>query len=112
MGKIKGITITLIDKVKTGVDGFGHSVYEDIPIEVENVLISPTTADDVVSALNLTGRKAIYTLGIPKGDTHEWQDREVIFFGKNWRTFGIPVEGIEAMIPLEWNKKVTVERYE
>ena len=43
---------------------------------------------------------------------HEWEDRKVTFFGKDWRVFGIPSEGIESMIPLKWNKKVTVERYE
>lgn len=112
MSRIKGITITLIDKVKTGVDGFGHSVYEDVPIEVENVLVSPTSFDEAVSQLNLTGRHAVYTLGIPKGDDHEWEDREVQFFGQRWRTFGITQQGIEAMVPLEWHKKVTVERYE
>ena len=55
---------------------------------------------------------ASYTLGIPKGDQNEWKDREVRFFGRKWRTLGIPLEGIEAMMPLEWNKKVMVEAYE
>ena len=53
-----------------------------------------------------------YTLGIPKGDQNEWKDREVRFFGRKWRTIGFPLEGIEAMIPLDWNKKVMVEAYE
>ena len=61
--------------------------------------------------MNLTGKKAVYTLAIPKGDTHDWEDKEVKFFGKRWRTFGIPLEGIEQLIPLDWNKKVMVERY-
>lgn len=111
MGRIKGITVILIDKVKTGQDDFGHSVFEDREIEVENVLVQPTPTDDKVSQLNLTGKVAVYTLAIPKGDTHNWEDREVLFFGQRWRTFGIPTEGIESLIPLDWNKKVTVERY-
>lgn len=111
MGRIKGITVILIDKVKTGQDDFGHSVFEDREIEVENVLVQPTSTDDKVSRLNLTGKVAVYTLAIPKGDTHNWEDREVLFFGQRWRTFGIPTEGIESLIPLDWNKKVTVERY-
>lgn len=111
MGRIKGITVILIDKVKTGQDDFGHSVFEDREIEVENVLVQPTLTDDKVSQLNLTGKVAVYTLAIPKGDTHNWEDREVLFFGQRWRTFGIPIEGIESLIPLDWNKKVTVERY-
>lgn len=112
MGKIKGITIQLVDKVKVGVDPFGTSIYEDKPFDIDNVLISPVSSDDVVNQQNLTGKKAVYTLAIPKEDTHEWEDKEVLFFGKRWRTFGMPLEGIEELIPLDWNKKVMVERYE
>lgn len=112
MGKIKGIAIQLIQKVQTSTDPFGNPIFEDKPINVDNVLISPTLSDDVVNQLDLTGRKAVYTLGIPKNDTHDWEDKEVIFFGERWRTFGIPTEGIDDMIPLDWNKKVLVERYE
>lgn len=112
MGRIKGITIQLVDKVKVGDDSFGRPIYEDRPISIDNVLVSPTSSDDVVNQQNLTGKKAVYTLAIPKSDTHEWEDKEVLFFGKRWRTFGMPLEGIEELIPLDWNKKVMVERYE
>ncbi|MDT2752337.1 hypothetical protein P7G96_10040 [Enterococcus thailandicus] len=111
MAKIKGITIILVDKVKTGTDPFGNPIYEDGDIEVENVLVSPTSSDDIVNQLTLNGKKAVYTLGIPKDDTHDWEDKEVKFFGERWRTFGFPSEGIKDLIPLDWNKKVMVERY-
>lgn len=111
MAKIKGMKVTLIDKVATGTDPFGHQVYADKEVIIDNVLVAPTAAADVVSQLNLTGKKAVYTLAIPKGDTHEWEDKEVRFFGQRWRVFGIPLEGIDELIPLDWNKKVTVERY-
>lgn len=112
MSNIKGITIILIDKVKTSTDPFGHPIYEESEIPVENVLVSPSTTEDITNQLNLTGKKAEYTLAIPKGDMNNWTDKEVRFFGKRWRTIGIPQEGIEEMIPLEWNKKVMVEHYE
>jgi hypothetical protein len=51
-------------------------------------------------------------LGIPKEDEHDWENRRVDFFGEKWRVFGIPTKGIEDIIPLDWNMKVTVERYE
>ena len=111
MGMIKGITVTLIDNSETGKDPFGNPIYEDKEIEVNNVLVSPTSSDDIVNQLTLTGKKAIYTLAIPKEDTHDWEDKKVRFFGKTWRTFGEPLEGIEELIPLDWNKKVTVEHY-
>lgn len=96
---------------KTGTDPFGNPIYEETDIDVENVLVSPTSTDDIVNQLTLTGKKAVYTLAIPKGDTNDWEDKEVKFFGKHWRTFGFPIEGIEDLIPLDWNKKVMVERY-
>ncbi|MDT2641211.1 hypothetical protein P7D52_00090 [Enterococcus dongliensis] len=108
---IEGITITLIDKQEVGKDPFGKPLYEDVSIPVENVLVAPTSSDDIVNQMNLTGKKAVYTLAIPKGDTHNWEDKEVIFFSQRWRTFGFPTEGIEDLIPLDWNKKVMVERY-
>lgn len=109
---IKGTTVTLINKIETGKDPFGEPVFEESEIEVDNVLISPTTSDDIVNQLTISGKKAVYTLAIPKDDTNIWEDQEVRFFGERWRVFGVPMQGIDHLIPLAWNKKVTVERYD
>lgn len=109
---MRGIAITLYDKVQTGVDAFNRPVYEDVATTVDNVLIGEPTTEDVINELNLTGKHLAYTLAIPKGDTHEWNDRKVEFFGEVFRTYGEPTQGIEHLIPLSWNKKVKVERYE
>ena len=112
MGSIKGVPVTLYEVVQTGVDAFNEPIYEETPTTVDNVLISPTTQTEILEAVNLYGKKAVYTLAIPKGDTHEWMDRRVDFFNQSWRVFGIPSQGIDDLIPLDWNLKVTVERYE
>ena len=112
MALIKGITVTLINKKEVDRDPFDEPIYEEVEIEVDNVLVSPTSSDDIVNQLNIDGKKAVYTLAIPKGDTNNWENAEVRFFGERWRTFGIPTEGIDHLIPLKWNKKVMVERYE
>src|SRR5690606_10442481 len=109
---IKGITVTLITKKEVGRDPFNRPIYEDVEIEVDNVLVSPVSTEDIVHTLELTGKKAVYTLAVPKGDENDWEDAEVIFFGQRWRTIGFPTEGIDHLIPLDWNKKVMVERYE
>lgn len=109
---LKGITVTLINKSQTGTDPFGAPVYSDVETEVDNVLVAPASSDDIINQMSLTGRKAIYQLAIPKGDENEWENQEVRFFNQRWRAFGIPLEGIEELIPLSWNKKVMVERYE
>ena len=108
---IHGITITLFQKQKKGVDGFGHPIYEETSELVENVLVAPAQEQEILDTLNLTGRKAIYTLAIPKGDTHDWENAEVEFFGRKWKTIGMPISGIDTLIPLQWNMKVRVENY-
>lgn len=112
MGRLRGIDVVLYTKNKVGEDEFGAPVYEELPEVVNDVLVGEPEGSDVTDTLNLTGKRLAYTLAIPKGDTHEWRDRKVEFFGRKFRTFGEPVEGIEGMIPLRWNKKVKVERYE
>ena len=112
MAQIVGIDVVLHQKTQTGVNSFNEPVYSTEAVTVSNVLVHPTTSDDVVDENSLVGRKEVYTLAIPKGDTHEWENQIIEFWGKTWKSFGFPQEGIEQNIPLLWNKKVTVERYE
>lgn len=107
-----GISIILYEKTEAGTDPFGKPIYTEAPLVVENVLIGEPSSEDIVDALNLYGKRVAYTLGIPKGDTHTWEDSTVEFFGQRFRTIGYPTQGIEELIPLAWNKKVKVERYE
>lgn len=106
---IKGITVTLYTRTKTGVDAFNAPVYTETPVVVDNVLVAPLSDEEILDTLNLTGRRAKYQLGIPKGDTHTWEGCEVEFFGERWRVIGQPTSGIDDLIPLRWNKKVKVE---
>lgn len=112
MGRITGITIQLYEQTQTGVDAFNRPVYSEKAVDVEDVLIGEPSSQDVVDELNLSGRMLAYTLAIPKGDTHIWEGRKVGFFGDIFRVIGKPTQGIEENIPLRWNKKVKVERYE
>ena len=109
---IRGITILLYEKRQTGTDAFHAPIYEETPIEVPNVLVGEPSAEDIVNEMQLYGKRIAYTLAIPKGDTHDWNDATVEFFGQKWRTYGGVTQGIENLIPLCWNRKVKVERYE
>lgn len=111
MELIKGITVVLHEQRQVGIDAFNMPIYEDSTIQVEDVLVAPSSTDDITTSLDLYGKKAVYTLAIPKGDAHDWCDTTVEFFGRKWKTFGYPLEGIEENIPLSWNKKVMVETY-
>lgn len=112
---MRGVTIKLIDKVDSGqTDELNRTIFIDRQITVHDVLVAPSSGQEIIDTLNLYGKKAIYTLGIPKTDTNTWEDREVILpapFAGRYRTIGYSTAGIDAMIPLRWNRKVTVERY-
>lgn len=111
MAMIKGIPVIIKVKKETGKDGFDRPIYEYTEEVVKNVLVAPANSDDIATSKDLTGKKAVYTLAIPKGDRHDWTDCIVCFFGQEWHAIGYPLEGIEENIPLDWNKKVMVERY-
>lgn len=108
---IKGISILLYEPTKVGTDAFGADVYMDVPVTVGNVLIAPVSTEDIISDLQMYGKRAAYELCIPKDDEHTWEDRTVEFFGTKWRTFGFSEYYLPDLIPLEWNRKVKVERY-
>lgn len=109
MARLTGDTVILFDRVKTGVDPFGAPVFEEVPVEVDNVLICPASTESVTDGMQLYGKHAVFELLIPKCDGHYWESRTVSFYGSKWKTFGIPLRWQNP--PGSWNRKVMVERY-
>jgi len=109
---MRGITVTLYEKTQVGLDPANVPVFDEIPVQVENVLVAPETTVQLTSGVDLRGGEADYILGIPKGDTHVWDDSKIEFFGQTFRSFGVPTQGIDDLIPLDWNMKVKVKRIE
>lgn len=112
MGRIKGIDVLLYEERIAGTDPFHNPIIESTPVTVSNVLVAPVSSEDMVNDISLYGKKTVYILGIPKGDTHDWTEKRVDIFGEPYQTVGKVVKGIEEMIPLEWNGKVKVVQYE
>lgn len=118
MGKPKGITVSLLMRTQSGTDAFNRPVYTETAVSVDNVLVGSPTDQELVTDLQMYGKKCVYILAIPKGDAHVWEDSYVEFdpTGGNsiqkFRTFGKATGGIEDLIPLAWNKKIHVEAYD
>ena len=114
---MKGITVTLYEITPTSsVDEFGVPVVTETPVTVSNVLVGEPSTDDIATSTALYQKQIHFMLGIPKGDTHEWQDRKVSWtdaYGRTitCKTFGYPITGVEANIPTKWHMKVRCERY-
>ena len=71
---------------------------------VENVLVGEPVQTETVC-----GKTVQYTVGIPKGDSHLWEDKKLRIFSKIFRTVGLCEQGIDENIPLFWNKKIRAE---
>lgn len=109
---IKGITVILYEREQIGTDALNDAVYLETPVEVKNVLVTPVDSAEIVNSITLEGKKAVYELCLPKGDTHEWENCRVSFYGEDWIAFGFTREYIDANVPLSWNKKGKAARYE
>ena len=107
---LHGITVSLQSVTQTGTDTFGMPEETDTWTDIPDVLVGQPTDAEQTEALDFFGKRAVYSLGIPKGDTHEWRaGLHVRFFGEEFRIFGHTVQGIDDMVPGPWNKKVMVE---
>lgn len=112
---MKTVTVKIMKKVAGQPDPFGQPTYTDQEIDVPGVLVGEPSSDDITNALAMHGAKLAYTLAIPKGDANDWKDTTVILsgpFAGTYHTVGLPTAGIDENIPLRWNKKVHLERYE
>lgn len=108
---MKGTTVQLVVKTQTGTDEFGAPVYEETLETVSDVLIGQPSTNDLADSIDLDGKRIDYVLGIPKGDTHNWVDTEIIFWGQRFKTVGYPQTGIQENIPLRWGQNVKVVHY-
>lgn len=109
--EIKGQTVKLHVKTSSGRDPFGKETFSEDIVEVENVLCEPASNDAVIEELQMSGKRVVYILHLPKDDTNNWEDSIVEFNEKTWKTFGDCLVYDEEMTPLCWNKKIKVERY-
>jgi hypothetical protein len=109
---IRGISVILYERHIVGKDEFDHPLYQETPVTVDNVLVAPASTTEILDTLNLTGKKAVYNIAIPKEDDHTWKNCRVDFFDTSWQVIGFPQQGIEENIPLEWNQKWQVAAYE
>lgn len=108
---IKGETVILIEKTENGVDPFGKPTYTETWVNVDNVVVGSPSFEAAVAELNLTGKRLAFVLGIPKGDTHNWVDTDVVIRGQKFRTYGFPLTQTEENVPTRWNTQVKVEAY-
>lgn len=112
---LKGTDILYMKKTQIAVNEFHEPVYDVTFATIHNVLVAPVESlanSEIPEVDNLTRRKEVITLAIPKGDDHDWEDCEIVWNNTKYRTVGKPVRGQEEMIPLDWHLKVKAQSCE
>lgn len=107
--------VKLYQTTQTGTDDFGAPIYTEEPVTVDNVLVGSPTSTEVQDILNLTGKKVVYMLGIPKNDSNDWTDKKVELpapFSGIFHTIRFEITGIQDLIPMDWGRNIPVERYD
>lgn len=113
--KLHGVPVKLYQTTQTGTDDFGAPIYTEEPVTVDNVLVGSPTSTEVQDILNLTGKKVVYMLGIPKNDSNDWTNKKVELpapFSGIFRTIRFEITGIQDLIPMDWGRNIPVERYD
>lgn len=96
---IKGTSVTLHTTTQTGTDPFNAPIYSSADVKVDDVIVGNVSVTEQLENLDLYGKKVVYELGIPNGDTHDWLDKEVTFFGRPFKTFSQYKECIVENMP-------------
>lgn len=111
---IEGISITLYTETVTGYDDFNREIVETKAVTIDNVVVGQPSSEDITSEINVSGKRAVYNLAIPKDDKNDWTNKVVEFYGKKWRTIGVPTQFMDGYMgpSWPWNKQIKVEEYE
>ena len=110
--QMRGITVTLYERTVTGTDSLGNQVWTETAVNVANVLVGQPTTDEITTTTEIYGKRLEYWIGIPKGDTHAWENAAVEFGGQRFETFGHLEKGIDALVPTAWNARIRCARYD
>lgn len=51
---IKGIPVKLYERTASGTDTFGHPIYTEAPVTVEDVLVAPASTTEVLDMQHLS----------------------------------------------------------
>lgn len=108
---IKGVAVTVIRKVKSGVDRLNNDVYVTSSETVGNVLVSPGGTDDL-EASRPEGVKVAYTLHFPKTYKASLEGCDIALpepWAGAYHVIGNPQPYIDANTPTRWNRPVEVE---
>lgn len=108
---IRGTTVTVTRKTASGTDRLGNVTYTTTTETVDNVLIAPSSTEDLEAARQ-AGVMLACTLHFPKTYTASLRGCSVTLpapYGDTYRVVGDPQPYMTVNCPTPWNRAVDVE---
>lgn len=105
---MKGEKVTIITKQAVSKDILGNVVFAETEEQVDNVLVAPGEAADVIDDMRPDGTEVHYTLYFPKTFKGHLETGEIIVRGERLQVVGHPDRFDVGNCPTEWNMVVKV----
>lgn len=99
---MRGETVCVHARVQTGTDDLNDAVWEDVELEVDNVLVAPGASQDVVSSMRPDGVQVRYTLYFPKTFDGRLEHCSIDVRGERLDVVGSPRRFDKVNCPTEW----------
>lgn len=109
---MRGENVTVITATPTGVDEFNNPTHTRTELTVTDVLVAPTTTNDLTGSTRPDGKTTTLTLHFPKTFTGRLAGALVRVRGVEYRVVGNPVAYQTANTPTRWNRPVELEEVE
>lgn len=106
---IRGETVWVLDRSRTGVDAHGNALYESKRVEVEDVLVCPRPPREAPEDNRPNGAVVAFTLHFPKSYDGDLYGKSVEVRGRTCRVLGRPMRYASGNVPGRWNMAVEAE---
>ena len=107
---MRGETVTLVEKVKTGVDPGGDAVWATTETPVDNVLVADGAQDNLSGSTRPDGITVAKTLYFPRTwSYHSLRGASVRIDTVDYEVIGDPRPYDGGMKPTAWNMAVKVK---
>ncbi|MGO1319928.1 MAG: hypothetical protein ACTII7_07775 [Galactobacter sp.] len=108
--RIKGETVTVLTRERTGTLPGNTPEYTDVETTVDNVLVAPGALSDVTGSIRPDGVKVAWELHFPKTFTGSLRGARVkVRGGPAVPVVGDPHPYTDANTPGAWNRPVRLE---
>jgi hypothetical protein len=104
-----GETVQVATRVEAGRDAFNNEIWEEAIVDVENVLVAPSSTDAVEGSLRVDSTKRTLNLYFPKTFTGVLAKAKICIRNEWYLVVGDPFRFDCSQCPTEWNLTCQVE---